>query len=258
MELGANFGMFGKPSSWPTGPRIGSLDGATVGICRGLPGSICLFCCHLQPAPRLVIGRSSPLCLWSCCFVLPSLHFQVGCCSCKLPCASFGPAWLRSPRPGPSPPTCACPHSHSYIHTRTRTYTLLESRLTVSDGIYSPAVSRGQSVRSFRSLIPPVRSLARWLEEHRSICCCCSLRSALSSPGLALSGCRPLSACHSRQSFCYIRAVPTSQQPIDLSFSACPLLSLSRFLPPVDPFPSPWSIEVVDGQTDDRGTDTTC
>ena len=83
------------------------------------------FAAVLQPATRLVIGRSSLCCPAS---GLPSLHFQVGCCSCKLPCASFGPAWLRSPRPGPSPP-CACPHSHLYIHRHTHTHTpsLLES-----------------------------------------------------------------------------------------------------------------------------------
>lgn len=121
---GANFGMFGKPSSWPTGPRIGSLDGATVGVAGASRAPFVYFAAVLQPATRLVIGQSSLCCPAS---GLPSLHFQVGCCSCKLPCASFGPAWLRSPRPGPSPPTCACPHSHLYIHRHTHTHPLLES-----------------------------------------------------------------------------------------------------------------------------------
>lgn len=47
-----------------------------------------------------------------------SLHFRL--LQLQLPCASFGPAWLRWPRPA-SPPTCAHAHtlarSHLCIHT---------------------------------------------------------------------------------------------------------------------------------------------
>lgn len=159
---GANFGMFWKPSSWPPGPRIGSLDGATVGICRGHPGSICLFCCRLQPAARLVIGQSF---LWRSCFgdaALPAawLASIFRLLQLQLPCARFGPAWLRWPRPAFSSNMRPHPRALALVHTP-------RVRRTVSDGIYSLAVSRGQSVRSFRSLF---RS---FIGAPRSICCCC-------------------------------------------------------------------------------------
>lgn len=175
MELGPTLACLGA-QLWPTGPRIGSLDGATVAICRGLPGSICLFCCRLQPAPRLVIGQSS---LWSCCFgdaALPAAClasiFRLWLLQLQLPCARFGPAWLRWPHPAFSSNMRPHPRALALVHTP-------RVRRTVSDGIYSLAVSRGQSVRSFRSLVrsfigAPLDLLLLLL----------FLRSALSSPGL--------------------------------------------------------------------------
>lgn len=225
-----------EPSWWPTGPRIGSLAGATEGICRGHPVSICLFRCCLQPSPRLVIGQSSPLVLLFGDAALPAacLASISGCCSCKLPCAW---AWARAllfdqPRPvfSSSMRSCQQPiptfaHSHLYILPRVR--------LTVSDGAYSPAVSRGQRecvrVRSF--LLSFAHSLA-----HSSICC---------SPATCAVKSRPFSACHSLQSFCYTSCAHFAATNRPILF-VCRVLALSRLLPPADPFPCTWGLEAVD------------
>lgn len=170
MELGPTLACL-EAQLWPAGPRIGSFDGATVGIRRGHPGSICLFCCRLQPAPRLVIGQSS---LWSCCFgdaALPaactSLHFQVAAAAAALRQVRARLAWI-------APSRLLLQHASTHPRALALVHTP-RVRRTLSDGIYSLAVSRGQSARSFRSLL---RSFIGVLLDLLF------LRSALSSPGL--------------------------------------------------------------------------
>lgn len=137
-----------EPSRWPTGPRIGSLAGATVGTCRGHPVSVCLFCCCLQPSPRLVIGQSSPsgVVVWGCCPASspPSLHFRLLQLQAAL---RPGPGLaFDQPRPAFSSSMRSYPITHTDVRTLAPTcaYSLLpRARLTVSDGIDSLAVSRG-------------------------------------------------------------------------------------------------------------------
>lgn len=203
MELGPTLACL-EAQLWPAGPRIGSFDGATVGIRRGHPGSICLFCCRLQPAPRLAIGQSS---LWSCCFgdaALPaactSLHFQVAAAAAALRQVRARLAWIAPSR---------LLLQHASTPSRTRTCTYSSSPLhRVRWHLFACREPRTEcEVVSF----PP--SLVHWSIARSAVPAICAVKSR---PGL--SGCRSLSACHSRQSSCYIRAVPTSQQPIDLSF----------------------------------------
>lgn len=244
------FGRPSSPSSWPAGPRIGSLAGATVGNCRGHPGSICLFCCCLRPARASSLAKAP---IWSvvlgCCPAsgLPGELASIsGCCSCSCSCPApasgppgfDGPVRLllqHAPMPTPSRTRTRCTYTHAP-----------RVRRTVSDGIDSLAVSRGQSVRPS---VPLLRSFIGASLDLLFLAIC----AVKSRP--ALSGCRSLSTCHSRQSFCYIRAVSTPQPANRPILFVCRVLALPRFLPPVDPFPSHSSIALVEGQTQGR-TDT--
>lgn len=145
------------------------------------------------------------------------------------------------PMPTLTPSRTRNSHSHLYIHAPR------VPRRTVSDGIYSLAVSRGQSVEA----VPFPRSLVHWSTARPAVPY--DLRCQVKSrPGL--SGCRSLSACHSRQSSLLHTCCAhfaAANRPI---LFVCRVLSLSRLLPPVDPFPCPTSIELADGQKTESQT----
>lgn len=125
------------------------------------------------------------------------------------------------PMPTLTPSRTRNSHSHLYIHAPR------VPRRTVSDGIYSLAVSRGQSVEAVpfpRSLVPSFIGAPLDLL-FLAIC------AVKSSPGLGCLAAGLSLPVILDNPFCYIRAVPTSQQPIDLSFlfvGSCPCHAFFR------------------------------
>lgn len=238
MELGPTLACL-EAQLWPPGPRIGSFDGATVGICRGHPGSICLFCCRLQPARGLVIGQSS---LWTCCFgdaALPAacLASIFRLLQLQLPCARFGPAWLRSPRPGFSSNMRPHPRALALVHTCSSS-----PSYRVGWHLFACREPRTEcEVVSF----PP--SLVHW--SNRSICCSCDLRCQVPAWAVWL----PVSLCLSFSTIILLHTCcahfAAANRPILFVFR---VVSLSRTLSSACrsiPFP----LEHRGGRRTDRG-----